>query len=652
MAGWLRRAGLAAFLGCLIPSFAFGAPPIGAFARLPYIDRVSISPNGQKLAWRMGLKDKHVLVVLDLASGNPPKGVLSGEGSDFDIWNCRWANDARLLCSLRTVVSEGEFTWPEHRLIGINPDGSQITVLMTSRKIQGSNMQDQIVDVTPDDPQSVLISAYEHQSDAGDFNVVLGVNVNSYPSLFELNVDTGALHRREQTHPPIYQFITDRHGVVRIGIGFADPVLSYYARLEGDREWRRLDRFEVFERNHRALSPVAIGEDPNTFYAIGPYQDRQALWLVDLTDKEPPRVLFSHPQVDVGDALFASNGRLIGVYYETDRQYIYYTDPQARTVMEAVNAALPGKFNTIADASRDEQTYVIASQSDVDEGTYYIYEVARKKLRRIAVAYPDLDPAALGTMRSISYPARDGTTIPGYLTVPPGVRAENLPLIVMPHGGPISRDSWEFFFLQQFLASRGYAVLQMNFRGSSGYGEDWYYGAHQDWGGLTYDDVTDGARWAVKQGIADPKRVCIVGWSFGGYVALLAAERNADVYRCSVSIAGISDLMVLERYASKAVEKQIGTNWAKLKQDSARRHADQVKIPVLMIHGDLDYQVEVEQSQLMARALKHEDKPFQFIQLQGATHQLDRESDRVRMLTEVEKVLQTNLGPGAQAPSP
>ncbi|MGH8262635.1 MAG: alpha/beta hydrolase family protein [Steroidobacterales bacterium] len=652
MAGWLRCAGLASFLGCLSPSFAFGAPPVGAFARLPHIDRVSISPNGQKLAWRMGLKDKHVLVVLDLASGQPPKGVLSGEGSDFDIWYCRWANDTRLLCSLRTVTSERGFTWPEHRLIGINPDGSQITVLMKNSKVQGSNMQDRIVDMTPDDPQTVLISAYENKNDVGEFAGVIGDNTYAYPSLFELNVDTGTLHRREQTHPPIYQFITDRHGVVRIGIGFADPVLSYYARLEGDREWRRLDRFEVFERSHDALQPVAIGEDPNTFYAIGPYQDREALWQVDLTDKEPPRVLFSHAQVDVGNALFASNGRLLGLYYETDRQYIYYTDPQARAVMETVNASLPGKLNWIADASRDEQSYVIASESDVDEGTFYLYELARKKLRRIAVAYPDLDPASLGAMRAISYPARDGTSIPGYLTVPPGVRAENLPLIVMPHGGPINRDSWGFFFLQQFLVSRGYAVLQMNFRGSSGYGRDWYYAAHQDWGGLTYDDVTDGARWAVKQGIADPKRICIVGWSFGGYLALLGAERNADLYRCSVSIAGISDLMVLERFESKAVKKQIGTNWAKLKEDSARRHADQVKMPVLMIHGDLDYQVEVEQSQLMARALKQEDKPFQFIQLKGATHQLDRESDRVRMLTEVEKFLRTNLGPGVQAPSP
>jgi dipeptidyl aminopeptidase/acylaminoacyl peptidase len=255
-------------------------------------------------------------------------------------------------------------------------------------------------------------------------------------------------------------------------------------------------------------------------------------------------------------------------------------------------------------------------------------------------------------MRSIEYPARDGVNIPGYLTVPPGVRAEHLPLIVMPHGGPISRVSWQFSFLRQFLVSRGYAVLQMNFRGSSGYGADWFYAAHQDWGGLTYDDITDGAKWAVSAGIADPKRMCIVGWSFGGYAALLGAVRNSDLYRCSVSIAGVSDLMVLERFRGKIAERQVGTDWAKLREDSPRRHAESVAIPILMIHGDHDFQAEIEQSELMARALASAHKRFQFVSIKGASHQLGRQSDRMKLLAEVEKFLAANLGPGVTAPSP
>jgi len=144
-------------------------------------------------------------------------------------------------------------------------------------------------------------------------------------------------------------------------------------------------------------------------------------------------------------------------------------------------------------------------------------------------------------MRAISYPARDGTRIPAYLSTPRGAQAAHLPLVVMPHGGPIARDTWGYFFLREFLVSRGYAVLQMNFRGSSGYGDDWFYAAHQDWGGLTYDDVVDGARWAIQQGITDPQRVCIVGWRFGDYVALVGAQRNPELFRCAIDIAGISD---------------------------------------------------------------------------------------------------------------
>jgi dipeptidyl aminopeptidase/acylaminoacyl peptidase len=225
---------------------------------------------------------------------------------------------------------------------------------------------------------------------------------------------------------------------------------------------------------------------------------------------------------------------------------------------------------------------------------------------------------------------------------------------VMPHGGPIARDSWSFDFLQQFLVSRGYAVLQMNFRGSSGYGGDWLYAAHQDWGGLTYSDIVDGTRWAVKQGIADPKRVCIVGWSFGGYAALLGAVRNADLFRCAVSIAGVSDLslQLVERRSYVGVDvvrEEIGTDSAKLSNDSPRRHAAAVTMPVLMLHGDRDAQANVEQSEAMDAALRSAHKPHEFIEVKGADHQFSRESDRVTLLTSIEKFLAAHLGAGAAA---
>jgi dipeptidyl aminopeptidase/acylaminoacyl peptidase len=188
----------------------------------------------------------------------------------------------------------------------------------------------------------------------------------------------------------------------------------------------------------------------------------------------------------------------------------------------------------------------------------------------------------------------------------------------------------------------------MNFRGSSGYGSDWFYAAHQDWGGLTYDDVVDGGRWAIQQGIADPRRVCIVGWSFGGYLALVGAQRDPELFRCAVSISGLSDLSLLidEGYhwlSASVVKKQIGTDAAKLKRDSPRLHAAEFNVPVLMLHGDLDAQAPYEQSKAMDSALTHAGKPHRFVTIHDADHQLSRESDRITMLREVEGFLAEHL---------
>jgi dipeptidyl aminopeptidase/acylaminoacyl peptidase len=254
-------------------------------------------------------------------------------------------------------------------------------------------------------------------------------------------------------------------------------------------------------------------------------------------------------------------------------------------------------------------------------------------------------------MKPISYPARDGTTIPGYLTKPPDAPAGALPLIVLPHGGPMARDRWSYYFLQQFLVSRGYAVLQMNFRGSGGYGSAWSEAAHQDWGGLPYDDIIDGVRWAVSSGIADPGRIGIVGSGFGGYSALLGAVREGPLFRCAVSIGGISDLGLLTQqqrlnYAGEIVREQIGTDEAKLEAASPLRHAPDLKVPVLLIHGELDTRVSVDQSRAMAAALKTANRPFRYVEIKGADERIIDLRDRVLMLQSIEEFLTANMGAG------
>jgi dipeptidyl aminopeptidase/acylaminoacyl peptidase len=286
--------------------------------------------------------------------------------------------------------------------------------------------------------------------------------------------------------------------------------------------------------------------------------------------------------------------------------------------------------------------------SDVDATRYIVLDTDTHRASKVGTPYPERDPATLAPMRAISYQARDGTRIPAYLSTPRGAPATHLPLIVMPHGGPIARDTWGYFFLREFLVSRGYAVLQMNFRGSSGYGDQWFFAAHQDWGGLTYDDVVDGTRWAIQQGISDPDRVCIVGWSFGGYLALVGAQRNPDLFHCAVDIAGVSDLGLLidEGYhwlAGESIRKQIGTDPEKLKRDSPRLHAADFRVPLLMLHGTMDAQVPFEQSETMDSALKRAGKAHRFVVVADADHPFSAVKDRAILLQETEAFLAEHL---------
>jgi dipeptidyl aminopeptidase/acylaminoacyl peptidase len=292
---------------------------------------------------------------------------------------------------------------------------------------------------------------------------------------------------------------------------------------------------------------------------------------------------------------------------------------------------------------------VVRATSDTDFGTYYLYDRDKDKLSKLGTSYPELDEKTLGSMAHIVYKATDGTDIPGYLTVPTGAAKKNLPLIVMPHDGPTARDSWQFSFLRTFLASRGYAVLQMNYRGSSGFGVNWRSAARQDWGGLIYSDIHDATRWAIEQGIADPKRVCIMGWGFGGYAALLGAVRNGEVYKCAVSIGGISDLKMLTNHGIVTGEEtlrrqQIGTDKAKLARDSPLQQANKIRIPVLLVHGAKDWKVQPDHSDDMAKALTRNKSENRLVLIKGANHELERQSDRVTLLKEVEAFLQKNIG--------
>jgi dienelactone hydrolase len=625
----------------LLLAAASGAepPPIAAFASLPAMSGVVISPDGQRIAYLHGHDGEVVVVTQELDRGGPPTLALRVPPDVATVRWCRFKTATRLLCGFRGMKRIGEHKYPFTRLVAVDADGRNVLGLLQRTSASESWSQDQVLNWLPGSPDRVLVEVYEQPSP-------MDVTV------YELDINTGGLNLRVPPHSPISWITTDYNGAVRVGCGTSGTTVRCFSRGAGESKWQPLTKYELFQQDSgRIFTPLGFSNDPNVLFALGPFEGRDALWRVDLADVTKPELEFMHPAADIEGAIRALDGRLLGVRYDTDRPVAHYIDPEYAAQMRGIERALPDGFASVVSESLDGRRQIILSQSDVDAGTFYLYERDPPKLARIGRDYPDLDPKLLGRKQSISYPARDGTQIPGYLTVPPGVAPRQMPLIVMPHGGPVARDKWRYFFLEQFLASRGYAVLQMNFRGSSGYGEKWFLAANQDWGGLTYSDIADATRWAIDSGLADPKRICILGWSFGGYAALLAAVRDGSRYRCVVSIAGLSDLPEFrdERY-SRIMDRLVGTNSTKLKTDSPAQHAADAGAPVLMVHGTRDIQADVEQSKRMASALKAAHKPYELILLDGESHQIEGEKARATLLEAVERFIRENMGPGAVGP--
>ena len=553
---------------------------------MPQMRDAVISSDGGNVAFVSAMEDASVVMTFDRRRNGAFQRIAASEPGKFDVDRCDWANNERLVCSLTGNIRGKRYAEvPFYRTMAIDAAGANMKTLdvlaekgnllaakttpqnfnagtnyRTNQSSAGAGLQpnytlasygsksgrtfeyfagqrsDVIIGIKPDDRDHILIQA----DDDG----------NQLPSVFALNIYTGARSVAVRQSPPIRQFVADGNGNVRLGWAMTGQSNAYYfARKEGENDWRSLERANAFAKRQQ-LVPIGAASGKDLAYAISVHEGRNALWTFDLTDQIEPAVLFSQPRADLVDPLLTNDRRLFGIGYDLEKPAAYYIDESLRAVMDQINRQFPTRFNLVVDMTRDGDTLVIRSFSDVDEGTYYLFNREEKKLKRLGNAYPELKTESLGEMKPITYKAADGTEIPGYLTVPNGVKAESLPLIVLPHDGPAARDTWRFSFLRAFLANRGYAVLQMNYRGSSGYGQKWRDAAKQDWGGVTYSDITDATRWAVAQGIADPKRVCIAGWGFGGYAALLGAARNSDLYKCSISIGGVADLEMLRDNAS------------------------------------------------------------------------------------------------------
>jgi dipeptidyl aminopeptidase/acylaminoacyl peptidase len=420
----------------------------------------------------------------------------------------------------------------------------------------------------------------------------------------------------------------------------------------GDREWREVAAVPATADS--GLNVLGLSEDGKAVIRLAESGGRDVLARVDLSTGQET-VLLSGSNNDIDDVYRDRwTGRIVGATVDGEGAFF---DSERLAVHRGLRKAFPGLAVREESSDVSHRKLVAGVSGPRNPAVYYYLDRDTKVVDEIMSSYPGLQSPDLGEMKAYDYKARDGLTIPAFITLPPGREPRNLPAIVMPHGGPDARDSLGFDWWAQFLANRGYAVLQPNYRGSTGYGAAFNQAGHGQWGLKMQDDISDGVRKMIADGIADPNRVCIVGASYGGYAALAGATLTPDLYACAVSVAGVSDLPKMISHERSTYGKKSGAvlfwisrigspddDSERLRATSPARQAAQVRAPIMLMHGELDTTVPIEQSEIMAEALARAGKPVTFVKLQGDDHYLHLASTRLQMLTEIEKFLNANIG--------
>jgi dipeptidyl aminopeptidase/acylaminoacyl peptidase len=406
-------------------------------------------------------------------------------------------------------------------------------------------------------------------------------------------------------------------------------------------------------------APRSLLADNRTVYLIDSTNDAKGnLRTLDLETGALGEIVFTPPAGEILSLILSpGRRRLLGVVYEDDKIHTHWIDERWKMIGRTLDAQFPGQSIHVASISRDEKRFVLLTSSDRDPGTYYLIDTRGEGLRAqpLSGVRPAIKPEAMSPMEPIQFSARDGLTIHGYLTKPGGVVNAHTPLLVMPHGGPIGlRDSWGFDNEVQFLANRGYAVLQVNFRGSRGYGPAFLQAGFKEWGGKMQDDLTDAVKWVIAQGWADADRVGIIGASYGGYAALAGVTQTPELYKVGINYVGVSDLRLITRWdlgeqsagARMFFESTVGRDPEWLKAHSPVEHVANIRVPTLHAYGKNDPRVEFSHWEALEKALKKSGKEYEALIEEAEGHGFEKEEAAFRFYSAVEKFLAKHMPAG------
>ncbi len=456
--------------------------------------------------------------------------------------------------------------------------------------------------------------------------------------------------------PGARQWVVDRRGALRVVRIYKDGRQKVLYRPDVASPWRTL---EDVEETKVTLYPLAFDFDNQTLY-IAAYggDDKLAIHTYDFANNRVGERLARHPDVDMLSLVFSRGQRkLLGFRYDAERPGTRWIDARMAQLQNMIDRALPATVNTLDAADEDPNRALITAESDVVPETYYFFDAAKVTLTKLFTSLPAIDSAGMSQRTLVRYKARDGLEIPAYLTIPKASSGKNLPLVVDIHGGPwIYKQSWDFNVPAQFLASRGYAVLQPDFRGTRGYGKRHFEASFKEWGYTMQDDITDGVEWAIAQGVADKNRVCLFGGSYGGYATLWGLMKTPDLYRCGVAVAALTDISyyfdfnrwdwgraVWADYGARTLIGDPKRDAERLEAVSPVVHASRLKAPVLLVHGGFDQRVPIKSANAMRAALDKYGKKYEWVAYPEEGHGLLDDKNRYDFYRRVEVFLKKNL---------
>jgi dipeptidyl aminopeptidase/acylaminoacyl peptidase len=594
------------------------------FFRNPDRTSFRLSPDGRHLAWLQpweGRLNVHVRAV----DGDEVTRVTSSTARD--ISGHRWANDSRLAYIQDFGGDEN------YHAYAVDLDGTNFLDLTPFAAVQT-----RFVDVLEDDDEHMLLALNRRDARIHD--------------VYRVNVNTGELELVAENPGNITTWRTDNAGRVRVA-ATTDGVNGSLLYRETEAEPFRT----VFTTNFKeTLAPLFFTFDDSLLYVASNLgRDKTAIFTYDPRTATQLDLIYEHPEVDVQSLMRSRHRKLItGVAFHTDKHCYEFFDDDRKQLQAQLEKQLPGVEVTVASMSRDERRVLVRTFSDKTQGAYYYLDRDGGRLQQLVEVSPWLDPAVMADMKPIQYASRDGLVIHGYLTLPRGIEPRNLPVVVNPHGGPWARDHWGFNPEVQFLANRGYAVLQMNFRGSTGYGKEFWIKSFRQWGQIIQDDITCGVKWLVAEGIADPARIGIYGASFGGYATLAAVTFTPELYACGVDYVGVSNIFTFMKALPPywepfiaMIKEMIGdpdTDPDFIRSISPFFHVDQIRVPLLVAQGANDPRVKKVESDQIVAALRGRGIEVEYMVKDNEGHGFDNEENRFDFYGAMERFLAKHLG--------